>query len=139
MRGEICVRRVKKHSKLTTDLHSTALTAQFCSHIKHRKTTPLWWACANAETKIYVNSKQAMHQFLLDYRTTPHMTTGVPPATILFGRSLSSEPNFPTFLRLLKRTLPFNNVTQPRNRRWSMLTRKPTSNHQNSKKLMQSC
>ena len=32
-----------------------------------------------------------MHQFLLDYRTTPHTTTGVPPATILFGRSLRTK------------------------------------------------
>ena len=35
--------------------------------------------------------KQTIHQFLLDYRTTPHTGTGVLPATILFGRSLRAK------------------------------------------------
>ena len=79
--------------------------AQFCTHngIKHRKITPLW-PCANAETERFMrtleksmksattpNFKQAMHHFLLDYRTTPHTTTGVPPTTILFGCSLRTK------------------------------------------------
>ena len=32
-----------------------------------------------------------MYKFLLDYRTTPHCTTGVPPATAFFGRSLRNR------------------------------------------------
>ena len=34
--------------------------------------------------------KQELFKFLLDYRTTPHCTTGVPPATILFGRTIKN-------------------------------------------------
>ena len=30
-----------------------------------------------------------MHRFLRNYRSTPHCTTGVPPATALFGRSMN--------------------------------------------------
>ena len=32
--------------------------------------------------------KQDMYQFLRNYRATPHCTTGVAPATALFGRPI---------------------------------------------------
>ena len=32
-----------------------------------------------------------MHRFLWNYRSTPHCTTGVPPATAFFGRSMNIE------------------------------------------------
>ena len=35
--------------------------------------------------------KQELFKFLLDYRTTPHCTTGAPPATILFGRTIKNR------------------------------------------------
>ena len=35
--------------------------------------------------------KQELFKFLLDYRTTPHCTTGVPPANILFGRAIKNR------------------------------------------------
>ena len=35
--------------------------------------------------------KQELFEFLLDYRTTPHCTTGVPPATILFSRTIKNR------------------------------------------------
>ncbi|CAE1296729.1 unnamed protein product [Acanthosepion pharaonis] len=65
---------------------------------KHRKITPLW-PQANAETGRFMRTvkksikaalikgrswKQELFKFLLDYRTTPHCTTGVPPASVLF-------------------------------------------------------
>ena len=84
--------------------------AQYCQHmgIRHRKITPLW-PRANAETERFMrtikkvikgstvpNFRQTMYRFLFDYRTTPHCTTGVPPATVLFGRSLKTKlPELP--------------------------------------------
>ena len=35
--------------------------------------------------------KQELFKFLLDYRTTPHCTTGAPPATILFGWTIKNR------------------------------------------------
>ena len=35
--------------------------------------------------------KQELFKFLLDYQTTPHCTSGAPPATILFGRTIKSR------------------------------------------------
>ena len=35
--------------------------------------------------------KQELFKFLLDCRTTPHCTTGAPPATILFGRTIKNR------------------------------------------------
>ena len=35
--------------------------------------------------------KQELFKFLMDYRTTPHCTTGAPPATILFGRTIKNR------------------------------------------------
>ena len=37
--------------------------------------------------------KQELFKFLLDYRTTPHCTTGVLPATILFVRTIKNRPS----------------------------------------------
>ena len=40
--------------------------------------------------------KQELYSFLRNYRATPHSTTGVPPATALFGRPLRTRlPEFP--------------------------------------------
>lgn len=82
------------------------------SGFKHRKITPLW-PRANAETERFMrtikksirganaqhkNWKQEtmMYKFLLDYRTTPHSSTGVPPATAFFGRNLKTRlPEIP--------------------------------------------
>ncbi|XP_046328438.2 uncharacterized protein K02A2.6-like [Haliotis rufescens] len=72
---------------------------------KHRKITPLW-PQANAETERFMrtikkcikgaiaqgqNWKQEMYRFLLSYRTTPHTSTGVPPATAMFNRNLRNR------------------------------------------------
>ena len=32
-----------------------------------------------------------MYQFLRNYRATPHATTGIPPATLLFGRPIRTR------------------------------------------------
>ena len=70
--------------------------------IEHRKTTPPWPQAngeverqnrsllkrikiAQAENK---NWKKELLTYLIAYRTTPHTTTGVSPAEILFGRKL---------------------------------------------------
>ncbi|KAK7114265.1 hypothetical protein V1264_000350 [Littorina saxatilis] len=81
---------------------------------KHRKITPLW-PRGNAETERFMRTikktikaalalhhsyEQAMYQFLLDYRTTPHSTTGVPPATLIFSRTLKTRlPHIPESFR----------------------------------------
>ncbi|KAG1704002.1 hypothetical protein GQR58_004074 [Nymphon striatum] len=73
---------------------------------KHRKITPLW-PRANAEAECFMrtlkksikgslisqrtNWKQEMYKFLLAYRTTPHSSTGVPPATALFQRNIKNR------------------------------------------------
>lgn len=73
--------------------------------IHHRKITPLW-PRANGETERFVrtvkksikaalsedkNWKQEMYKFLLSYRATPHSSTNLPPAKILFGRNLKTK------------------------------------------------
>ena len=35
--------------------------------------------------------QQELHRFLLQYRTTPHSTTGVPPAELLFNRTVKGK------------------------------------------------
>ena len=72
---------------------------------RHRRITPLW-PQANGETEHFMHTvkksikaalnkgrswKQELFKFLLDYRTTPHCTTGAPPATILFGRTIKNR------------------------------------------------
>ena len=70
--------------------------------VHHRRITPLW-PRANGETERFMrtvkkvirekphNWKQQMHKLLLDYRSTPHSTTGVAPATVLFGRTIGTR------------------------------------------------
>ena len=68
----------------------------------HRKVTPLW-PQANGEVEhfmgplmkmiraAYVESrswKQELHRYLRQYRATPHVAIGVPPAEALYGRKL---------------------------------------------------
>ena len=35
--------------------------------------------------------RQELHRFLLNYCTTPHSTTGVPPAELLFNRTIRGK------------------------------------------------
>ena len=79
---------------------------------RHRKITPLWPA-ANGEVERFVrtvkkvihtakiehkNWKQELQNFLRNYRATPHATTEVAPATILFGRSMQIKlPEYPKY------------------------------------------
>ena len=75
------------------------------TRFRHRKIRPLW-PQANAETERFMrtvkksiktalnksrNWKQELFKFLLDYQTTPHCTTGVPPASILFGQTIKNR------------------------------------------------
>ena len=72
---------------------------------KHRKITPLW-PKANSEVERFMrtvkkvvkagiaqnlNWKQELRNFLLAYRATPHSTTKVAPATLLFGSPIRSK------------------------------------------------
>ncbi|XP_041471843.1 uncharacterized protein K02A2.6-like [Lytechinus variegatus] len=86
---------------------------QFANYLgfRHRKVTPRWpqangeverfmktlkkvYRCAIAERKCW---KQEIYKFLRNYRATPHSTTGVPPATLLFGRPLRTRlPEVPS-------------------------------------------
>ena len=78
----------------------TSSFAQFADYLgfKHRKVTPLWPE-ANNEVERFMktfgkvlrttsNWKQQMCQFLRNYRATLYCTTGVAPATDLFGRPI---------------------------------------------------
>ena len=73
--------------------------------IKHRRTTPFWPA-ANGECERQNRSllkrikiaqaekrswKAELDKYLLAYRSTPHSTTGVSPAELLFGRKIRSK------------------------------------------------
>ena len=74
-------------------------------NFSHRKISPLWPE-ANGEAERFVktfkkfvrtatNWKQEMQSFLRNYRATCHCTTGVAPATALFGRELRIKlPSF---------------------------------------------
>ena len=73
--------------------------------IVHRRTTPLWpeangeverqnrsllkpIRAAHAEGR---NWRSELNKFLLAYRATPHSTTGVPPASSLFRRTIKTK------------------------------------------------
>ena len=72
---------------------------------KHRKVTPLW-PRSNGEVERFMRTlKKAIHtatldnkpwktelcKFLRNYRSTPHTSTGIAPATALFGRSMNNK------------------------------------------------
>lgn len=71
---------------------------EYCG-IRHRKITPLW-PRANAQAENFMKPlnkaiksataegkswRQELYKFLRNYRATPHVTTGKPPAELLFG------------------------------------------------------
>ena len=75
------------------------------NQIEHRTSIPLWpqangeverqnrsilktLKIANSEKK---NIKREMYKYLLAYHTTPHQTTGVPPAELMFKRKLRTK------------------------------------------------
>ena len=73
--------------------------------IEHRKTTPLW-PQANGEVERQNKSllkrmriaqaegkewKKELRKYLVAYRSTPHTTTGVSPAELLFGRKMRTK------------------------------------------------
>ena len=75
------------------------------NNIEHRTSTPLW-PQANGEVERQNRSllkamrvahsegrdwRKELQKFLLGYRSTPHTTTGVSPAKLLFGREIRSK------------------------------------------------
>ena len=73
--------------------------------VEHRKTTPLW-PQANGEVERQNKSllkrmriaqaegkdwKDGVRKYLVAYRSTPHTTTGVRPAELLFGRKMRTK------------------------------------------------
>lgn len=73
--------------------------------IKHRRVTP-YWPQANAEVERFNRSleksvcaahaegrpwKRELYKFLLNYRATPHLTTGVSPSQLLFGQTIRTK------------------------------------------------
>ena len=96
--------------------------AKFANYLgfKHRRITP-YWPRANAECERFMKTlgkcikaataegrayKQNLHAFLLNYRATPHPTTGISPATALFGRAIHTR------LPELSVTLPDESMRQ---------------------------
>ena len=78
--------------------------ADFATYLgfRHRKITPLW-PQANAEAERFMRTlgkaicaahveghpwKQTLYAFLRNYCATPHCSTGMAPADVLFGRPL---------------------------------------------------
>ncbi|XP_051992411.1 uncharacterized protein K02A2.6-like [Xyrauchen texanus] len=78
--------------------------ADFATYLgfRHRKITPLW-PQANAEAERFMRTlekaicathvegrpwKQTLYAFLRNYHATPHCSTGMAPADVLFGRPL---------------------------------------------------
>ena len=91
----------RTHCEQTTVLLLTAATSHNFG-FRHRKITP-YLPRANAEVERFMRTvkkiiktsiyerrdwKTEMYRFLRNYRATPHSTTGFPPATILFARSM---------------------------------------------------
>ena len=81
--------------------------------IAHRSTPPLWPQANDAVERMYRtignvlraaqldgrDLQAALDEWLLAYRTTPHPATGLPPATVMFGRSIRDTlPNLCTAL-----------------------------------------
>jgi transposase InsO family protein len=73
--------------------------------IRHQKSTPLW-PQANAEAENFMkpltktirsahvegrDRKKFLYQFLLNYRATPHSTSGIAPAKLLFNRNITTK------------------------------------------------
>ena len=73
--------------------------------IKHQKVTPLW-PQANGEAESFMKPltkavrsahaegrdwKKELYRFLLNYRATPHSSTAVSPAELLFNRKISMK------------------------------------------------
>ena len=95
---------------ITTDNEALFISEEFCKfveekRIEHRRVTPLW-PQANGEVerqnrsllkRIKIaqiekrNWKEELGSFLIMYRTTPHSTTGVSPAELLFFRKLRTR------------------------------------------------
>jgi hypothetical protein len=99
---------------LKTDNGRQLISEEFESYlcengIEHRTSTPLW-PQANGEIERQNRSmlkamriahaqgenwQKELGKFLLAYRTTPHTTTGVTPAKLMFGREIRSKlPQF---------------------------------------------
>ena len=67
--------------------------------IRHRTITPIWPQANESETfmkslikairtaHVQKQNWRRLHGFLLNYRATPHTTTNVAPATLMFGRN----------------------------------------------------
>ncbi|XP_064472857.1 uncharacterized protein K02A2.6-like [Ornithodoros turicata] len=86
--------------------------AEFAAHngIRHHRTTPLW-PQANGEVERFIKNvkktvkaagiqgrswKEELHEYLLNYRATPHTTTGITPSELLFGRKIRTKlPQLP--------------------------------------------
>ncbi|XP_064468821.1 uncharacterized protein K02A2.6-like [Ornithodoros turicata] len=100
---------------LKTDNGPPFFSKEFASYlrqngIRHHRTTPLW-PQANGEAERFIRSikktvkaagasgsnwKEEISNYLLNYRATPHSTTGITPAELLFGRKIRTRiPEIP--------------------------------------------
>ena len=83
------------------------MLSEYFSHrgIHNRKITPLW-PCANGEAERFMrtlnkfmcttkaanlNWRDAISSFLLNYRATPHTTTGFSPSQLLYNREIKGK------------------------------------------------
>ncbi len=95
---------------ITSDNGSQFVAAEFRDYmmeigVEHRRVTPLW-PQANGEVERQNRSllkrlriaqaekkdwRKAVREYLLAYRSTPHTTTGVSPAELMFGRTIRTK------------------------------------------------
>ena len=119
--------------------------AKFANYLgfKHRRITP-YWPRANAECERSMKTfgkcmkaatakgrsyKQNLHAFLLNYRATPHPTTGISPATALFGRAIRTRlpelsvtvPDESTLLYIAAQSSTYQRVNDNREKRRSVI------------------
>ena len=100
-------------TRVTTDNGPQFISAEFTEYltqhgIEHRRVTP-YWPAANGEVERMNRTikraihcavtdgkrwQDALHEFLLGYRTTPHSVTGVAPSKLLFKHELRNDIPF---------------------------------------------
>lgn len=141
--------------ELTTDNGPPFNAIEFEEYLKnhgvhHRKITP-YWPIANAEAERFMKTvekfirathvegkqwQEELDQFLLNYRSTPHCTTGVSPASLLFKRPIRNKlPSFANLTPPTKDKADQDAMTRDQNQKQKMKQYADERNHAKEMKL----